>query len=347
MPVNYSPDDIFGGVDNLSLDKRIFDPSRDDIKRICRFFSIGKLRHYKKEKGIIVSHSNFFVFASTTHGQYALKFYPPDSAKSIAIEYAANRLLAGHHFLTPTMHEGLFGRPFTPSNGRLAACYSYIDGRPVCQRIKQQNIFPKINAAMLSLKTILSAHPRSLSFPKQESLAATINILTQNSRALAPYEQKETIEGSLIDACQTYQLHQPLFTRQKLHNNANLTNFLIYKETVYTLDLSHIREDYVLSDLASLVISCLFFNIPAKTTNNIVKNYFLRHQIKQEYFPVLNTLVKIGLVKEYLKNIRREKSIGLFPYPQGLVRTYTSHLLKRKKSIAAALKNEQCPKLIV
>ena len=174
--------DLFAGVDNLSLDKRKFDPSRDDIERTCRFFSIGKLRHYKKEKGIIVSHSNFFVFVATTQGQYALKFYPSDAAKMIAMEYAVNRILLKHHFLTPFMYAGHGGQAFCNSNDRLAACYSYIDGLPAWQQIKQRNTFPKINAAMLSLKNILSAAKMKVPFLKQESLAKTIDTLARGSR---------------------------------------------------------------------------------------------------------------------------------------------------------------------
>jgi len=336
--MNYSPANLFAGIDNLSLDKRKFDPSRDDIQRICRFFSLGQLQHYEKEKGIIVSHSNFFVFVETTHGQYALKFYPPDAAKAITIEYAINRILVNHHFPTPIMYAGNGGQPFSPSNNRLAACFSYIDGLPVWQHIKQRNTFPKINAAMLSLKNILSTIKGRIPFLKQESLLSNTVTLAQASRLTAPYEQKKMIDAALQDACRTYQKHQLSFTRQRLHNNASLTNFLIYKKTVYTLDLSHIREDYVLSDLASLVISCLFFDIPFTTIKTIAKDYFTQHRIETKHSPVLNTLVKIGLIKEYLLNIRREKSVGLSAYSPDLIRAYITHLSKRKKSITAVLK---------
>ncbi len=346
--MNYSPTNLFAGVDNLSLDNRKFDPSRNDIERICRFFAIGKLRHYEKEKDIIVSHSNFFIFAATTHGQYALKFYPPDAAKTIAIEYAINRLLINHHFPTPVMHAGHGGQPFFASNDRLATCYSYINGLPAWQRIKQRNTICQINAAMLSLKNVLSINMGRIPFEKQESLVTTTKVLAQKSHALAPYDQKETIDATLQNACRTYQLHQLLFTRQLLHNNINLTNILIHKETVYVLDLSHIREDYALSDLASLVISCLFFNIPVTTIKTIAKNYLAQHRIETKHSLILNTLVKIGLIREYIKNIQREKSIGLVPYPPDLVRTYTTYLSKRKKSITAVLKKmNDIPNLIV
>ena len=335
MRKNYNTTDLFAGID--LLDKRKFDPSRGDIEHICRFFSLGQLQHYEKEKSIIVSHSNFFVFVSTTHGQYALKFYPLDAAKSIAIEYAINRLLINHDFPTPLMRVGVKGKPFSQSNDRLATCYAYINGLPAWQHIKERNTFPKINTAMLFLKNILSTTKGCIPFQKQASLKATINHLAQDSRSLAPYDQKKTIDRSLRDTYRAYQRHQLLFAHQRLHNNTNLTNFLMYKKTVYTLDLSHIREDYILSDLASLVISCLFFNIPAKTTKPIVKNYFTQHKIAPRYSIVLNTLVQIGLIKEYLKNVRREKSVKLPINPPDLVRTYISYLSQRKESITKGI----------
>ncbi len=346
--MGHNSKDLIAGVDNLSLDNRKFDPSRDEIEHICRFFSIGKLRHYEKEKGLIVSHTNFLVFVKTAHGQYAIKFYPTDAAKKIAIEYAINRILTDHHFLTPDMYAGLRGQPFLASNGHLAACYSYIDGRPVWKHIKQRSTIRQVNGAMLSLKNILSTGMGRIPLPKQEGLATTINSLTKNSRALAPYDQKKIIDASLLDACRTYQHHRSLFTRQCLHNNAGLTNFLIHKKTIYTLDLSHVREDYALSDLSSLVISCFFFDIPKTTINTIAKNYLTQHKKSFRNFPVINTLVKIGLVKEYLKNIQREKSVDLFSYPPDLVHTYMSLLRARKESITAVLKKmNNSPRLIV
>ena len=337
MRTNDRPPDLLAGIDNLSLDQRTFDPSRDDIERICRFFAIEKLKHYEKEKGIAVSHSNFFIFVTTIRGPYAIKFYPTDAAKMIAIEYAVNRFLIGHHFPTPVMYAGHDGRPFLPSHDRLATCFSYINGRQAWQQIKQRNTMIQINSAMLSLKNILSKAQDRIPFLKQIRLMTSVKNLTQASRALAPYDQKKMIDATLKEVCRSYQQHQPLFTRQSIHNNTSLTNFLIDKKTVYTLDLSHIREDYALSDLASLVISCVFFDIPATTIKTIVKNHFSQHKITPEYVLVLSTLVRIGLISEYLKNIRREKAIKNSTYPSNLTRTYLSHLSARQKDITTFL----------
>ncbi len=349
MRTTHSPAKLFAGIDNLSLGKKEFHPSQEDISRICRFFNIGKLRHYAKEKGITFPHANFFVFVTTTHGKYALKFYPMDAAKKIAIEYAINRILAEQNFPTPAMYTGLRSQPFFTSNGCLAACYSFIDGQSAWNHIKQRNTIRQINGAMLSLKNILSVNTKRLPCLKQASFVTTINTLTRYSRAMAPYDQKETINASLLDACRTYQHHRSLFTRRWLHYDANLTNFLIDKKTVYTLDLEHVGEDYALSDLASLLTSCLL-SLPATTIKAIVKDYFTQHQIGPPliYLPdprkisnhslVLNTLVKIGLIKEYIGRTQRERSVNLPTYPPDLVHTYMSCHSKRKESIISVLK---------
>ena len=185
MRINDNPPNLFAGIDNISLDKRNFNPSQNDIEHICRFFSIGKLKHFEKENGIIVSHSNFFVSVVTARGQYALKLYPADAAKAIAIEYAVNRFLIDHQFPTPIMYAGPDGQPFLTSNDRLATCFSYINGLQAWQQIKQRNTIIQINTAMLSLKNILSTTQGRIPFLKQEGFVAAIDALTQPSQQRA------------------------------------------------------------------------------------------------------------------------------------------------------------------
>lgn len=323
------------------------DPSRDDIEGICRFFSIGKLQHFEKKRGINVLHSNTLIFAATSQGQFVLKFQAPDTAHTITAEYALNRILVQHHFPTPIMYAGVRSQPYLVSRGLLATCYSFINGVPAWQQIKERNTYHKINAALLSLKNILSADAGRISFPKQVTLDKTIHTLAQNSRLCAPYDQKKTIDAFLLKTCRTFLQHQPLFTRQRVHSDANVYNFLIHKKTIYTLDLAHIREDYILTDLACLVTSCLFLEIPFKTVKTIVKDYFTQHKTTPDPF-VLNTLVKLGLIREYLKIIQRKRSLELSSYPQEFIDPYLSHLADRKRSLTAVLKKmNDTPGLIV
>ncbi len=130
--------------------KKRFNPSRSDIERICRFFSIGKLKHFEKEKGIVLLHANPFVYVLTTLGQYALKFYPMTEAKKIVIEYALNRFLIEHRFPAPVMYTGHRGQSFLTSNDRLATCSSYVNGLPSWQQIRQRKTITLINSTLLS-----------------------------------------------------------------------------------------------------------------------------------------------------------------------------------------------------
>jgi Ser/Thr protein kinase RdoA (MazF antagonist) len=338
MRINYGRINLFAGIANLSSNIKLFDLSRDDIEHICRFFGLGDLRGYEKEKGVTVSHYNAVVFIATTKGQYILKFYPPNSAKSIVAEYILNHILLHHHFLTPTMYAGLRGQPFCPSNNRLVACYAYINAPQAWQAIHQRNTLSKINAALLALKKILSETRVPLPCPKQKSIWGTLTVLRQDTKGLMPCDQKDLIDAYLLAACRTYHHNQQLFTRQRLHTNAHLDNFLIYKGKIYTLDLSHVQEDHILADLRDVVVSCMLIGSPAATIKTVINDYLAQHGLRQELFLVLDTLIKIELIKNYLKNIQYEKSVGLSVYPKALKRAHIPKLSQRKKFIISLLK---------
>ncbi|MCC6758824.1 MAG: phosphotransferase [Candidatus Omnitrophica bacterium] len=332
--------ELFAGVDAPSLDIRTFHVSRSDIEAICVFFSLGKLKNYTQEKGTVVSHSNFFVFAKTSRGEYALKFFPSDAAKEISIEYAINRFLVERGLPTPPMHCGRDRKAYMPCNGRLAACFSFINGKPAWQQIGRTATINKINATILSLKRALAAAPASIPRLKQKNLTATVRELARTSKGNNPYDQKTFIDHVLKEACRTYQDQRHLFTGQWQHNNTTLTNFLVKEKTIYTLDLSHIREDYALSDLASLVISCHFLKIPQTVTKSIVQDYFRQHAASSQLLPVLNVLINIGLIKEYLKAIHRDKRLPTVNCPDKLKKTYSFYLQDRKKTILRLLKKQ-------
>jgi len=343
MRTKNSPQNPLSGVDNLSWDTRTFCPSQEDIKKICSFFSIGKLQNYEKEKNVLISHSSFFVYAATSQGKYALKFYPLDASKRITLEYAFNRLLTHHHFQTPLMRSSKNGRAFLNCSGFLVTCYAYINGQPAWRHIQKPDAFTKINAAMLSLKDILSDSKKNIPCLKNDRLSPTIKALAQKSLSLVREDQKKMINTLLLKALRAYQEHESLFIRQRLHNNASFTNFLIQNKTVYTIDLSHICEDYYLSDLASMVISCLFFETPKTTIKAIINDYLIQHKKTtlppwkthkdSEHFIVLNTLVQVGLIKEYLKNAKRKQTVKLSTRPSKIERDYMTQLARRKKLI--------------
>ncbi len=332
-----NPSNLFAGIDNITFDTRQFDPSKDDILNICRFFALGKLQYFEKEKSVTVSHSNHFVFLRTTTGEFALKFYPPDSGNMLAAEFAINRYLIHHDFLTPTMLAGKNGQPSLSSNSRLATCFTYIEGTPAWLYIHKPQVFRQINKAMSSIKRIVSSLHKDIPILKQDNFAKMANDAAQASRSIPTYDQKELIESTLIKTCRSFGDHQPLFERQCLHNNATLTNFLVAGKDVYTLDLTHIREDYILSDLGALIVSCLFLDTRKNIIRLIIEDHFKQHKIPKERIVVLNTLVKIYMIREYLKNIQNERSINANDPRQRTAKDYLAHLKARNKLIVGVL----------
>lgn len=326
---------LFSGVDHISLDQRIFYPSPIDIQNICAFFKIGSLKRYEKERAIKVSHSNFFIFVETTKGQYAIKFYPSNAEKILATEYSLNQFLATHYFSTPLMHAGHKGKPYILINGKFATCFSYIQGNQAWQKIKNPQVIKRINTVLLSLKNHLLESKVQFRFLKQEDIKTRAKGFLKELSVIPASSQRKMIEQSLHDALYLYKDNVLLFKRQVIHNNASLTNFLIDKKTVYLLDLSHIREDYILSDLSSMLISCIFFNIPVVTMRTMTADYFSQHKMQTSHFIVLKVLLKFELIKEYLKNIRREKTLNL---NSNLERNFQSYLLKRKSLIENVLR---------
>jgi len=342
MSNNSAPSYLFSGI---RFNERSFEPSRSDIERICRFFSLGKLKHHQKEKGISVYHGNPLVFVGTSLGEFVLKFYSTVRAPKIEAEYTLNTILLKHRFPTPAMHAGYNGQPFFSTNDKLATCFSYIDGLPLWEKLSDKHTIRQVNTILFLLKNILSIAHRKIFLEKQPALAATLNAMAKNSRAMAPYNRKETIDETLLEAGRVYQSHQSLFARQRLYNNANFGNFLIKDKTTYLLDLEHIQEDYVLTDLACLVISYIYLNAPIALIKTVTKDYFARHKIKSNYLPVLNTLIKIRLIKRYLENIHREKSRNPFDCSPNLMHSYRSHLTSGQKLIASALRWVRSEKL--
>lgn len=331
---------LFAGIDAKSLDTRTFEISKKDLEAICCFFSIGKIKSYKKEKDIVVSHSNFFIFVKTTKGEYALKFFPPDKTRSLSIEFTINRFLVNHNFPTPLMHCGHNRQAYTSNNGLLASCFSFIPGIPAWQNINAPATIHQINNIIFSLKKTLAEAPSEIPHQKQENFITTARKLIQTSKKIATYDERNFINQSLQNVCQAYQQDRNLFTRRWLHNNTTLSNFILYQNTPYVLDLSHIREDYALADLTSLIISCIYLNVSKSTITHIIKNYYLIHKIGPKYLRVFNVLLKISLIKEYLKTIRRKKFLYTSESSPKSLKTYQFYLQERKRSIIAILKNK-------
>lgn len=293
-----------------------FEPSWNELEEICQFFELGTLRKPQKKRKPCFPHANPMVFVETSRGQFVFKFFRENDLTNIAFEYAVNRALCARQFPTPAMSKGRRGRPFVKSAGRLAACYAFVDGFSAWKVLRHPQTVRRINLSLRSLKDHLSATRISMSWPRQAGLAETVRQLTRWSRAAARFEGSGILEQSLLEACRVYQRHRRLFGRQRIHSDANLSNFLMHDDTAYVLDLEHIREDYALNDLSSMVVSGIL-SMPVPALKAMIKDYFDVHDLAAENRVVLDALVKISLVKECLGSCEQH----------------------RKESLAAILKN--------
>ncbi len=324
-------------ADNLYFDQRKFDPTHQEITKVCAFFGLGRLQGFEKEKNIAFSHSNFIVFAQTSKGCFALKFYPPYALQSIKTEWVINQILIRQSFPTPAMYSNPGKGPCIACHGRLAACYSYIKGQPAWQILNKRGLFPNIIGILFVLKNLLSRHAAKIPLPFSKDLALTISDLTRESKDLMPYDHQELVQSILINSLKSFRQNRGSFICQGLHNNASLSNFILNAKGLYALDLAHVQEDYRGKDLVSLCVSCLFFGLSQGAIRTIVKQYFLIHGLKPEYHTVFQTLFDVDLIKEYLKNVRREKAVDGQQASQ-YIRQYRLALAQRKKSITGLWK---------
>lgn len=328
---------LSAGVDAIALDTRIFTLSQNDIAAVCDAYALGSLLEFEQEKNILVSHSNFFAFAKTTHGSHAFKFYPADAARTIAYEYALNQFLIRRGFVTPQMHCTKKGVAYVPCQDRLAACYDYVNASEAWRLIQKKGTAHRVNLALLSLKSHLTHLPADIACPEHESITTAVQSLAESSKRTVSAQHKKYLLRALKEIYSTYRSRRRYFTRQKLHTNASLTNLLLDDRTVYTLDLSHVEIGYGLSDLASLVISCHFLGIPQRTISSVIDDYKDVHNLKTGSLPVLKTLIDLGLAKELIKTLRREESLGASSQPPALKKTYARLLSKRRRLILKLL----------
>ncbi len=333
--------DIQAGVDSIRLDTRNWDISKEDIERICRAFRLGKIKRYEKEPNIAVSHSNFFFLLATTRGTYAIKLYPANEEKALTAELILNRLLIKNNFPTPAMHLTSDRSAFLRLNHHLAACFDFINGKPVYRHRLDTETILRINERILLLKKILDRLVLPNRLLQTENFPARITSLIKTARQTAPFDDQALIERSLLLAHDIFTRNPHLFVRTNLHNNISLTNLFRYRNDIYVLDLSHIKNDYELIDLGSLVISCLFLNETKKNIKLFIISYFTVHKTSRKKLSVLTSCLQLGLANEYLKTVRRYQNIKVASKPSRLDRSYRYQLRKRIKLIRDILNKFQ------
>ncbi len=308
----------------------------EEIQQICRFFDLGRPLHFENKMSGL-PHAHGLGLAKTSKGKFVIKCYPAYAAQRISLEYAINRILTQRRFPTPAMHAGPPHRPFCRISHQLFCCYDFIDGDHAWQSIQSRDTFRQINGNLIGIKNTLAPLKGRLPFLRQESLAAKIKDLSQKSKILKTYDHKNLIEGHLKNICRAFESQRRAFARQWLHNCATLTNFLKFKSKIYVIDLEHVREDYVLADLASLVLSCLSVDVkkdvPLFTIQAVIKDHYAQLRPSEEDLAVVRALFLLGLVKEYLHYIRACRLPGPASQQLSLKQARAFHLLADSKAL--------------
>lgn len=292
------------------------------------------------EKNIKISHSNFIYFIGTAKGKYAIKFYPTWASKTINLELILNKLLLRNGLLTPFMHNKK-NVPFIKTCEYLAACYDYIEGKALYEQDIDHKIIKEMNESLLKIKTILAdakINSGITTYLENEDISKKINFLTYSSENIDISKNKRLIDRVIKYLSTAYIINNGHFTPKPIHANASLSNIILYENKVYLLDLSHVKLDYELNDLAHLIISCFFHNISSKIIKMIILSYFNTHNLDLKKLRILTFFIQLGLIKEYFRIYREEKQARDYKSkPEGFG-IYLSEIEKRKNLITCLIK---------
>ena len=341
---------IFGGINSEIFDIREFNIEKGDLLKACQRFNLGSLISYKKEKNIKISHTNFIVFIETNKGEYVLKFTPLNTYENITKELLINitkellinKLVTKHKFPTPVMLTTSRNQPCIKRKNYLISCYLTINGAPLyLKRIDSMKI-KKINGAIKRLNYLLNYYfkKKELSnLPDKENFNEKINSLVFTSKKLGHYSNKKLINFAIKRCCNNYLFNHKKFVKKPIHSNITLSNMLFRNGKIFILDLSHIRIDYELNDLANLIVSFYSLDIPQDKIKKLISCYFIVNNIQTKKLGVLNNFVTLHLIKEYLKTIEKEKNVTSSVYQSEFSKIFMLEINNYKKKILRLIKD--------
>lgn len=285
-------------------DTRQFRVPSKSLERICSGFRIGmpKKVEMAKRSG---QPRNIIVVISTRSGKHVLKFHASsrESKNDIIREFAVNRLLAKHDIPVPAMYVSGSQNPFIEDGGYLVTGYEFIQGRPLHKRVSFRELI-KLIEIVSRLNRVLGGL-ESEGFPGNDIFSARVKMLIRDSSSLAPFEAKVLVNEVLSDACKFYARSPQSFIRKLIHGDLRELNIRLSDGSFYILDLVSVRVDYMLSDLASLVISCFDINMPVPRILKMIRRYFIINRLGPRQLLLLTLFVRLGFVERYLVNIKR------------------------------------------
>ena len=334
---------IFGGIDSKIFDNRKFIMTSPEVHKLCKDFRLGSLSSFFLEKNVLISHSNFLVFLKTNKGDYVFKFYPLRLSKDIIKELVLNKYLIKRGIRTPLMITTSNNKPFAETKTYLISCYEYIQGDPLYSWELNRFLISKIVRNIYSLNDMLSTLskiPRIQYVLDKESYVDKIRFLKTMIKRCPDLKEKELIVNCQKKIQHHYVRHLKLFIKRPIHSNISLSNILYDKNHIYILDLSHIRFDYELNDLANLYVSLCFFEVQESKMRILINEYFKIFKFRPIQLQILYNFIILHFLKEYLKILKKEENI-----PEGNTQPemeiFRAELMKQKNKI-----NKQIEKII-
>lgn len=326
---------IIGGTSAKLFDLREFKPEGFNLSKICGSFNIGSFKKYKKEDSIQISHSSHLVFVKTSGGDFVLKFRPLNTYREIIKEFALNNFLLEHRFPTPLMYPTIKNLPFAKTKTCLITCYKKIPGRPLYAYKLDENKIKKINQNIIWLNKLLFIFLKAKKkrLLEKENIIKRIILLQQDLRFLSPNDDSDIIENSLKRIYKFCLLESKALIRKPIHSNITLANMIYNGCEVFLLDLSHIRLDFQLNDLANLVTNCYLFDIKEKSVSFLIKDFFRQVNYRQRELKTVNNFIVLHLIRHYLKLIKIENKIRRFGMYHNFLAILKSEIVLEKKKI--------------
>jgi len=330
---------VTGGLDARVFDLRPFPFSGKAIERLCGAYHIGKLECFVPERNIRVSHSNFIVYVKTARGEFFLKFYTRERPESFLREFAVNRFLVGRRFPVPVMLTAGRQKPFVRLPGAYAACYDWIDARPLYDFSFNGHLLSGVADTMVGMRSLLRGfsrrHPGScgISEPFDQRLAALYAALGRFGawkQAAVFFRVLDRLEGF-------YRSHRSLFTPALLHANLGLSNILMKRGRFFVVDLAHVKSDFDQQDLASMCFSLYLFNMPLGRVKAFARMFLGMERDPRGQEALWHALFLRLAVQKLEKTLDKEAKVLSLHKDSALVRSYLHHIHQRKTQLLGVI----------
>jgi Ser/Thr protein kinase RdoA (MazF antagonist) len=330
---------VTGGLDARVFDLRPFPFSGKVIERLCGAYHIGRLERFVPERNIRVSHSNFIVYVKTARGEFLLKFYTRERPESFLRELSIDRFLVARRFPVSAMLTAGRQKPFVRLPGAYAACYDWIDARPLYDFSLNDNLLSGVADIMVGMRSLLRdfsrRHPGScgMSEPFDQRLAALCAALGRFGawkQAAVPFRALDRLEGF-------YRRHRSLFTPALLHANLGLSNILMKRGRFFVVDLAHVKSDLGQQDLASMSFSLYLFDMPLGRIKAFARMFLGMERDPGGQEALWHALFLRLAVQKLEKTLDKETKALSLHKDSALVRSYLQHIHQRKTQLLSVI----------